>query len=130
MTEPTTESTVLKDAFERLHNSLKFTAPELYGQRIMDCFDLVLVEYRKVYERGVADGKRAALDEPELDLAKLSGRERELVTSLRMGERLSVFAARTFISKHTARVHLKSVFRKLGVHSQVELLAKTSGASL
>jgi DNA-binding CsgD family transcriptional regulator len=59
----------------------------------------------------------------ELDLSMLSQRERDVVLALRRGLRLSDIARVLGISNHTARNHLKHVFRKLGVHSQVELLS-------
>jgi DNA-binding CsgD family transcriptional regulator len=57
------------------------------------------------------------------DLSALSQREREVVSALCRGLRLSDIARLLGISNHTARNHLKHVFRKLGVHSQVELLS-------
>lgn len=57
------------------------------------------------------------------DLSTLSQRERDVVNALCRGLRLSDIAKVLGISNHTARNHLKHVFRKLGVHSQVELLS-------
>jgi DNA-binding CsgD family transcriptional regulator len=57
------------------------------------------------------------------DLSSLSQRERDVVNALCRGLRLSDIAKVLGISNHTARNHLKHVFRKLGVHSQVELLS-------
>jgi DNA-binding CsgD family transcriptional regulator len=56
-------------------------------------------------------------------LALLSPREREVVEWLRAGLRPTVIAARFSITHHTVRNHLKHIFRKLGVNSQIELLA-------
>jgi DNA-binding NarL/FixJ family response regulator len=68
--------------------------------------------------------ERANTPKPaELDLSMLSQRERDVVLALRRGLRLSDIARVLGISNHTARNHLKHVFRKLGVHSQVELLS-------
>jgi DNA-binding CsgD family transcriptional regulator len=58
-----------------------------------------------------------------LDLSGLSQRERDVVNALCRGLRLTDIARVLGISNHTARNHLKHVFRKLGVHSQVELLS-------
>jgi DNA-binding CsgD family transcriptional regulator len=58
-----------------------------------------------------------------LDLGGLSQRERDVVHALCRGLRLTDIARVLGISNHTARNHLKHVFRKLGVHSQVELLS-------
>lgn len=60
-------------------------------------------------------------------MAELSPRERDVVDLLSAGLRLSAIAARLFISNHTARNHLKHVFRKTGTHSQVELLSRLGG---
>jgi two-component system probable response regulator PhcQ len=61
---------------------------------------------------------------PEITLDHLSKREREIVETL-LGEGSVTGVANTLhISLHTVRNHLKSIFRKLGVHSQVELVTK------
>lgn len=52
----------------------------------------------------------------------LSAREWELVKGLMTHQRLAMVAEGMGISIYTARNHLKSVFRKLNVHSQLELL--------
>lgn len=56
-------------------------------------------------------------------LSSLSKRELEVIASLRRGLRISQIATVLSISRHTARNHVKRIYRKLGVHSQVELLA-------
>lgn len=61
------------------------------------------------------------------DLSALTAREAELVALLRTGLRLSQIATELGISWHTVRNHLKMTNRKLGVHSQIELLAVLSG---
>lgn len=57
----------------------------------------------------------------------LSPREREVVAGLERGHRVGAIAERLGLSHHTVRNHLKSVFHKLRVSSQVELLAKLRG---
>jgi DNA-binding CsgD family transcriptional regulator len=68
---------------------------------------------------------------PELD--SLSRRETEIVQLFMDGNRVSNIASTLFISQHTVRNHLQSVFRKLEVSSQAELIEKLkdlqSGAS-
>lgn len=55
-------------------------------------------------------------------LADLSRREFEILEHLMVGERVSVIASNLFISEHTVRNHLKSIFRKTGTGSQAELV--------
>jgi DNA-binding CsgD family transcriptional regulator len=55
-------------------------------------------------------------------LGELSGRQREVLTRLLRGERVPAIARTLFVSQSTVRNHLTDIFRKLGVHSQEELL--------
>jgi DNA-binding CsgD family transcriptional regulator len=52
----------------------------------------------------------------------LSKREREVLAHLVEGGRVATVAKALFVSPHTVRNHLRSIFAKLGVHSQPELL--------
>jgi DNA-binding CsgD family transcriptional regulator/PAS domain-containing protein len=56
-------------------------------------------------------------------LSELSGRQWEVLTRLLRGERVPAIARALFLSQSTVRNHLTDIFRKLGVHSQEELLA-------
>jgi len=60
--------------------------------------------------------------EVEAILGQLSARERQIVGLLLGSRRVPGIASTLGISPHTVRNHLKSVFRKLGVHSQEALL--------
>lgn len=55
-------------------------------------------------------------------MAGLSTRELEIVTALLAGDRVAMIAERMFLSESTVRNHLTSVYRKLGVSSQDNLL--------
>ena len=55
-------------------------------------------------------------------LSRLTTRELEIVTRLLDGDRSPAIAAQLFLSQSTVRNHLASVFAKLGVTSQQELL--------
>jgi len=56
-------------------------------------------------------------------LSGLSQREIEVVTRLLMGDRVAMIAQQLFLSESTVRNHLTSVYRKLGVRSQQQLLS-------
>jgi two-component system, probable response regulator PhcQ len=58
-------------------------------------------------------------------LLGLSAREEEIRKWVAAGWRLNQIAEKLFLSRHTVRNHLKSVFRKLNIHSQTDLTTKT-----
>lgn len=58
---------------------------------------------------------------------RLTRRERDVVQCLLEGDRVVSIAERLDLSPHTVRNHLKSIFRKLGVHSQAELVKHVRG---
>ncbi|MDJ0924598.1 MAG: LuxR C-terminal-related transcriptional regulator [Acidimicrobiia bacterium] len=64
------------------------------------------------------------------DLELLSRRERDVVTHLLQGHRVVSIAELLEVSEHTVRNHLKSIFRKLGVHSQAELVDRLHNTSV
>ena len=59
-----------------------------------------------------------------LDLSALTTREVEIASCLVSGKRPGEVARECYISVHTVRSHLKSIYRKLGIHSQLELSAR------
>jgi len=67
-----------------------------------------------------------APDAPDARLSRgirqLSPREREILDLLLDGLRVGPIGRRLAISPHTVRNHIKAIFRKLGVHSQADLL--------
>lgn len=74
---------------------------------------------------GLVSPKRAPIVDavPEVpNAARLSPREWEIVQLLLAHHRVPSIARRLSLSPATIRNHLKSVFQKLGVHSQQELL--------
>ncbi len=68
----------------------------------------------------VSDGVRTVQADSRLR-DRLTGRELEVASLLADGARTKSVAAALSISVHTARHHTEQVFRKLGVHSRVEL---------
>lgn len=57
-------------------------------------------------------------------IRELSGRQIEILRRLARGERVAAIAEGLFLSQSTVRNHLVAIYRKLGVHSQPELLAR------
>jgi DNA-binding CsgD family transcriptional regulator len=58
-----------------------------------------------------------------MQLDALTKRELEILDELMEGGRIHSIGKKLCISTHTVRNHLRSIFSKLGVHSQVELIA-------
>jgi DNA-binding CsgD family transcriptional regulator len=78
---------------------------------------------REVAASGALAGLTASPTTPTLPaMAGLSTRELEIVTGLLAGERVPMIAERMFLSQSTVRNHLTSVYRKLGVRSQQQLI--------
>jgi DNA-binding CsgD family transcriptional regulator len=59
----------------------------------------------------------------------LSGRERQVAGLAIAGRQAGDIAAALYISTHTARDHLKAVFRKTESHSRQELAARLGGSA-
>jgi DNA-binding CsgD family transcriptional regulator len=57
-------------------------------------------------------------------LRELSQRQLEILRRLLRGERVPTIAGDLFLSQSTVRNHLSAIYRRLGVHSQAELLAR------
>jgi DNA-binding CsgD family transcriptional regulator len=65
----------------------------------------------------------SAQSSPIKQLGGLTARQREVVARLVAGDRVSTIAREMFLSPSTIRNHLTAVYRKFGVHSQVELIS-------
>ncbi|MEY2590749.1 MAG: hypothetical protein QOJ67_2733 [Acidimicrobiaceae bacterium] len=62
-------------------------------------------------------------------LQGLSERQSQVLRRLIRGERVRVIAGGLFLSESTVRNHLSAIYRKVGVHSQSELLARAMGSA-
>jgi DNA-binding CsgD family transcriptional regulator len=76
---------------------------------------------------GIRGGMTQQAAEPapmrsNVDLGQLSSRELEIVRRLMAGDRVPAIARQLFLSEGTIRNHLSSVFGKLGVGTQQELI--------
>ncbi len=82
----------------------------------------------KVRLLAVAHRSMASLDLPELPAEQLlSPTERKVARLLATGKPVSDVALRCQISVETARTHVRSIYRKLGIETRAELLALYSG---
>jgi len=73
----------------------------------------------------IAAGSKATQPRTDVpELSQLSTREWEVVRALLSHERVPQIAKRLRISPSTVRNHLKSIYGKLGVHSQQELIGR------
>ena len=80
-----------------------------------------IAELRHAAARLLEANPKLRLDaHPEIEA--LSPREREVLEHIVSGHRVPTIARDLFISPHTVRNHLKSIFQKIGVGSQVELV--------
>src|SRR5438270_2308329 len=77
----------------------------------------------EVQAAGVLDGLGSL---PALEqhpgIAELSTRQWDIVTRLVRGENARTIAAELYLSPSTVRNHLSAIYRKFGIHSQVELI--------
>ena len=71
----------------------------------------------------VAMRQRTERLERERRLARLTGRERQVIECLRDGWRNDRIAAELFISPRTVEAHVQNISHKLGVHSKLEAVA-------
>jgi DNA-binding CsgD family transcriptional regulator len=77
--------------------------------------------------RSATASRMAATLPADAALDRLSSRELEIVLRLLDGDRVPAIARALFLSPSTVRNHLSSVYRKLGVGSQQELIHRLRG---
>jgi DNA-binding NarL/FixJ family response regulator len=70
--------------------------------------------------------------EPEIAsrVSDLSRREREILRALLQGQGAIAIGRELFISANTVRNHVRSIYKKLGVHSRLELARRLWGVPL
>ena len=64
------------------------------------------------------------------DLYELTTREKEILVALAQGAGYKHIAAKYFISIDTVRTHIKNIYQKMQVHSQLEAVAKGREAGI
>lgn len=67
---------------------------------------------------------------PLTDTYHLTPREKEILAHLSKGNSYKLIAAHFFISIDTVRAHIKNIYEKLKVHSQVEAISKAANERL
>ncbi|HEX9031260.1 MAG TPA: response regulator transcription factor [Streptosporangiaceae bacterium] len=75
-------------------------------------------------------GDPTAESGPESDWARLTVREREVLSLMGEGLDPSAIAIHLTISLHTARGHVKNIMMKLGAHSQLEAVVMAARSGL
>jgi PAS domain S-box-containing protein len=80
---------------------------------------------REVEAAGVV-GRGSRIPDPDVipALGDLTSRQWQILTRLLQGERVATIAREMFLSPSTVRNHLSVIYKKLGVHSQTELIEK------
>lgn len=101
---------------------------ETTKERLRSQLDLVTSLAESLQVAGVTRQGTGDRPLPEVVAQLLSPREREVLSAFRAMPRSAEVAAQLNISPHTVKNHLKSIFRKLDVSSQAELLARLNEA--
>jgi DNA-binding CsgD family transcriptional regulator len=121
-TEPTPEETEIARA---IREEIRVLMPSLSSSDLHSIFNCVACNLATA--RAKKQLKQPEAPAPWVDI--LSPRERVIAAMLRQGIVLPEISRRIGCSKHTARNHLKHIFRKMGVRSQVELLSRIAELS-
>ena len=87
---------------------------------IRETLGRIAMELQSICLSAVVGSSSVPLHHP--DLSDLSPREAEVLSLLVAGDRVPSIAERLHISQHTVRNHLKSMYRKLEVGTQSELI--------
>ena len=96
--------------------------------RVRARLDRIAIELQSIgLAAGIRMGEAVSLDHPDLD--ELTPREKEILQLLVAGERVPSIAKQLFISQHTVRNHLKSMYRKVEVGTQSELIHRVRSLS-
>jgi DNA-binding NarL/FixJ family response regulator len=64
------------------------------------------------------------------NIYQLTPRETEILTALSQGSSYKIIAAQNFISVDTVRSHVKNIYQKMQVHSQLEAIARARDAGI
>ncbi len=90
--------------------------------KLRERLDKIALEIQSIGLAAAVSGPPIPLEHP--DLAGLSEREKEVLTQLVSGNRVPDIATALHIRQNTVRNHLKSIYRKVGVGGQGELIQR------
>jgi DNA-binding CsgD family transcriptional regulator len=84
--------------------------------------------FRRIAEEidaaGLFDARPAAAFDAFPGLDDLTGRQREILTRLLRGDRVPTISRGMHLAASTVRNHLTTIYRKVGVHSQADLIER------
>lgn len=86
-----------------------------------------LRDTNRASEEWHAGAKRVYADSDDSVFSKVTKRERDIILMITTGHRVRQIAAGLDISHHTVRNHLKAIYRKLDIGSQLELITMVVG---
>lgn len=112
--------------FLRCHGADAFGAEDLALAQVASGAARRILE--RLWGQWRDEGRRALA--PVLPLSDLSARERQIAAMLIEGACAKEIARALSISAGTVRNHIKTVYRKLSVHSHVELMAAARDAGI
>ncbi len=123
----TFDTGMLKSAFDMLVLTIVFALIAL----IVVVFGVITLRKKPAVDGSSLDQKIAApalaVSDEKIRAYKLTNREIEVIHLLSQGYTLNMVAAKLYISRSTAQTHVKSVYRKLGVHSKDALIEMING---
>lgn len=114
-------------SFERLADgsTALYLTPAHFGQAIEE----LTAKANELFELDRLESDEIQAPEEILRIDKLSQREQTVLDLFVHGKRVAEVSEALHISVHTARNHRKSIFSKLGVRSQVELMSRIADSS-
>jgi len=118
------ETGMMKSSFEMFVLTIVFALIAL----IVVVFGVIMLRANSVKTLPGSEAMESMpfLPEDKVCEHKLTKREIEVIGYLACGYTLGAVAAKLFISKSTAQTHVKSAYRKLGVHSKDDLIETIS----
>jgi len=101
-----------------------YAVPRRLDERLQQMEEGLAQLIRQLGDAGLFRGRSGIIAAALDGLDTLSPREYEILQALLANQRVPTIARALCLSQHTVRNHLKSIFQKLDVHSQAELLER------